>query len=408
MAKLAINGGTPLRTRPFVSWPQHDEREVNAVAEVIRGGRWGGFPEPGPQAERFAARFAAMQKATYGIAMANGTITLSVALQAAGIGWGDEVIVPGYTFAATAVAVLSVGAIPIISDVDPETYCLDVDHARQLVTSRTRAIMPVHVGMSMANMDAMMALAQEHGLVVVEDCAHAHGTLWGEQGAGAIGHLGSFSLQSSKLLTSGEGGILVTNDGRLAEAVHSIIDCGRPKDKARQRYHLGANYRITELQAALLNAQMDRFEEQMARRAPNVAYLDAELDRIEGIRVQRVPPQVIRRSGYCYIFAFDRDRFSGIDNQTFCDALEAEGLPAGTGYPAMNNYPLFRPTPQNSPVAHAFAERMNLHTVRLPIAEKLGQSTVWLPHSPFLGSREDMDDIVAIVRKVCDNAWELG
>lgn len=408
MSKLAINGGVPVRTRPFVGWPQHDEREVEAVAAVVRSGHWGGYPEPGPQAERFAARFAALQGATHGITMANGTVTLSVALQAAGIGWGDEVIVPGCTFAATAWAVLSVGAVPIVADVDPETFCLDVSQARDLITDRTRAVIPVHLGMSMADMDALMALAHDHGLVVIEDSAHAHGAQWAGRGAGAIGHFGSFSLQSSKLLTAGEGGILITNDSKLAQAAHSIIDCGRPKDVARQEYHLGANYRLSELQAALLNAQLDRFEEQVATRTANVTYLDERLSQIDGIRVQQVPPQVTRRSGYNYIFTFDRDRFSGIDNETFCHALAAEGLEAGTGYEPMNDYPLFRPTPQNSPVVHVFGERMNLYRVWLPVAEMLGKASVWLSHSPFLGTKEDMDDIAAMVQKIRDNAWELG
>ena len=407
--KLAINGGAPVRNRPFVDWPEHGEQEVEAVAAVIRSGRWGGFPEPGPEAARFAARFAEMQGAAHGITMANGTVTMTVALQATGIGWGDEVIVPGCTFAATAWAVLSVGAVPIIADVDPETFCLDVAHARRLVTERTRAIIPVHVGMSMANMDEIVGLAREHDLVVIEDCAHAHGTLWQGKGAGTFGHFGSFSLQSSKLLTSGEGGILITNDARLAETAHSIIDCGRPKDDARQQYHLGANYRITELQAALLNAQLDRFEGQMARRMPNAEYLDAELSKIDGIRVQQVPPQVTRRNGYNYIFTFDRTKLAGIDNLTFCHALVAEGLPfVGTGYEPMNNYSIYRPTPENNPVARVFGDRMNLYTVKLPVAEMLGEASVWLSHSPFLGSKEDMDDIVAMVKKIRDNAWELG
>lgn len=409
MAKLAINGGTPLRTRPWPVWPEWDEREVEAVAAVVRSGRWGGFPEPGPKAAEFAERFAAFQGAKYGIAMANGTVTLSVALQACGIGWGDEVLVPGCTFAATATAVLAVGAVPIIVDVDPETFCLDVDKARAAINERTRAIIPVHLAMSMADEDALMALASEHNLVVIEDCAHAHGVQWNGRGAGSFGHFGSFSLQSGKLLTSGEGGILITNDRKLAEAAHSIIDCGRPKDAAGREYHLGTNYRITELQAALLCAQMDRLEGQIARRIPNVAYLDAQLSQIDGIRVQKAPAQVGRRNGFNYLFVFDRDKFSGIDNATFCQAMAAEGMPAAdTGYEAMNDYTLFRPTAQNSPVVAAFGSRMNLHTVSLPVSEMLGKAAVWLEHYAFLGTKEDMDDIAAIVRKVRENAWELG
>lgn len=408
MGKLAINGGDPVRTRPWPAWPEWDEREVEAVADVVRSGYWGGFPEPGPKAAEFAERFAAFQGARYGIAMANGTVTLAVALQACGIGWGDEVLVPGCTFAATAWAVLAVGAVPILVDVDGETFCLDVERAREAVSERTRAIIPVHLGMSMADMDAVTALARAHDLVVVEDCAHAHGVQWSDRGAGTIGQFGSFSLQSGKLLTSGEGGILITDDLKLAEAAHSIIDCGRPKDAARSECHLGANYRITELQAGLLCAQMDRLEDQIVRRIPNVRYLDEQLARIDGIHVQKAPAQVGRRSGFNYIFTFDRDRCSGIDNVTFCQAMACEGLLADTGYEPLNDCPIFRPTPENSPVAAAFGERMNVYTARLPVSEMLGRASVWLEHNVFLGTKDDMDDVVAIVRKVRENARELG
>ena len=139
---------------------------------------------------------------------ANGTVTMEIALRAAGVGWGDEVIVPAYTFQATAAAPMAAGAIPVIVDIDPNTYCIDPQAIEAAITPRTRAIIPVHVGSLMAHMDGSMAIAERHNLIVVEDCAHVHGMQWRGRGAGTIGHFGSFSLQSSKILTSGEGGIL--------------------------------------------------------------------------------------------------------------------------------------------------------------------------------------------------------
>jgi hypothetical protein len=178
MAQLAIRGGTPVRAKDYPAWPIWDQREIDAVTDVIRSGQWGGFPEPGPHAAAFATAFAAYQSAKHGICIVNGTFTLIVALRAAGITLGDEVIVPAYTFAATAYAPLEVGAIPVIVDIDPNTYCMDPKAIEAAITPRTRAIMPVHVGSQMADMDAIMALAEKYNLIVVEDCAHAHGAKW--------------------------------------------------------------------------------------------------------------------------------------------------------------------------------------------------------------------------------------
>ena len=194
MPELALFGGTPVRQDPYPAWPVSDERDIAAVTAVIRSGQWGGFPYPGPQSRLFAQRFAEMQGGQFAVLMANGTITLEVALRAAGVGWGDEVIVPAYTFQATATAVIAAGAIPVMADVDPETYCLLPQAIEHKLTPRTRAIIPVHLGAQMADMDAIMALAERHNLIVVEDCAHAHGARWRERGAGTFGHFGSFSF----------------------------------------------------------------------------------------------------------------------------------------------------------------------------------------------------------------------
>src|SRR5215210_7068476 len=331
MAQLAIRGGRPVRTRRYPDWPIWDQREIDAVTNVVRSGRWGGFPEPGPHAAAFAAAFAAFQSARHGICMANGTVTLIIALRAAGIQLGDEVIVPAYTFAATAYAPLEAGAIPVIVDIDPSNFCMDPRAVEAAITPRTRAIMPVHVGSLMADMDAMMDIARRHQLVVIEDCAHAHGARWRDRGAGSIGDFGSFSMQSSKLLTAGEGGILLTNDDAYAEACHSLIDCGRPKDREQKHYRLGA-------------------------------YLDEALSEISGVRPLRRDARLTRRSVLQYIFSIDPAEFGGLTNHQICDALEAEGIPVSPGYEVMNNYTLFRPTPANHPVAKLFPERFDFRS----------------------------------------------
>ena len=160
MAELALCGGAPVRPQGYPAWPVHDERDAQAVAEVVRSGRWGGFPEPGPLAASFAERFAAYQGSRHGVVMANGTVTMEVALKALGIGWGDEVIVPALTFAATPYAAMAAGALPVFCDVLPGTLTVDPDQVDAAVTSWTRAIMPVHLGHQMADMDRLTEIGR--------------------------------------------------------------------------------------------------------------------------------------------------------------------------------------------------------------------------------------------------------
>jgi dTDP-4-amino-4,6-dideoxygalactose transaminase len=267
--------------------------------------------------------------------------------------------------------------------------------------------MPVHVGSLMADMDAIMDIARRHSLIVVEDCAHAHGARWRDRGAGSIGDFGSFSMQSSKLLTSGEGGLLLTNDDAYAEACHSLIDCGRPKDPERKHYRLGANLRLSELQAALLEVGLRRLPEQTAAREENAAYLEEALSEIPGVRPLRRDPRQTRRSVLQYIFAIDPGEF-GVTNHQLCDALEAEGIPASAGYEVMNNYSLFRPTPANHPIAKLFPERFDFSTQQFPVAQRASErEAIWLDHTVLLGDRQGVDDAVAAVRKLRQHVDEL-
>jgi dTDP-4-amino-4,6-dideoxygalactose transaminase len=401
MAHLAIRGGAPVRTTDYPAWPIWDQREIDAVTDVVRSGRWGGYPEPGPRAAAFAAAFAAYQGAKHGICMANGTITMIVALRAAGIQLGDEVIVPAYTFAATAYAPLEAGAVPVIVDIDPNNFCMDPRAVEAAITPRTRAIMPVHVGSLMADMDAIMDIARRHNLVVIEDCAHVHGARWRDRGAGTLGHFGSFSMQSSKLLTSGEGGIVLTDDDAYAEACHSLIDCGRPKDPEHKRYRLGANLRLSELQAAILEVGLARLPEQNAAREEQAAYLEEALSEIPGVRVLRRDERITRRSGVGYIFAIEPDEFGGLTNRQVAPALEAEGIPVSAGYEVMNNYNLFRPTPENHPIAKLFPERFDFDQQHFPVALRASErEAIWIDQCVLLEGRQSVDQAIEAIGKV--------
>ena len=408
MNELALNGGTPVRSNPYPSWPSGDDREIDAVADVIRSGDWGGYPEPGRYGGRFETSFAEYQGAKHGVLMSNGTITMEVALKALGIGWGDEVIIPALTFAATAYAPIAAGALPVIVDVTPDTWCIDPDLVEAAITPKTKAIMPVHLGHHMADMDRIMAIATNHGLAVVEDCAHAHGQQWQGTGAGCIGDFGSFSHQSSKILTSGEGGSLLTSDDDLAQRAHSLIDCGRAKDADEKQYTFGANYRLGELHAALLVVAMERFPAQQAERAESGKLFEELVAQVSGVRTMPVDPRVTRWSFYNYILAIDPDAFAGRTNEIVCAALEAEGIPAEVQYPSMNHYELFQPSLSRLPVCVEFADRLDPQTMSFPVAEAAGQrESVYFMENVFRDGTKGIEDAVEAVAKVQRHAAEL-
>ena len=408
MPELAMNGGTPVRGTPYPAWPVWDERDVEAVSTVVRSGNWGGFPEPGPNAARFEEAFAAYQGARHGVLMANGTVTMEVALKALGIGWGDEVIVPALTFAATAYAPMASGAVPVIVDVEPRTWTIDPGLVEAAITDRTRAIMPVHLGHQMADMDRLEEIARRHGLAIVEDCAHAPGQQWRGRGAGCIGQFGSFSHQSSKILTSGEGGTLLTGDDDLARRAHSIIDCGRAKDPDEKEFTFGANYRLGELHAALLVVAMERFPEQQRERAETGKELERLLADVPGVRVMPADQRITRWSFYNYIFAIEPNAFGGRTNDVVCAALEAEGIPAEVQYAPMSRYELFQPSLSRLPVAVEHAERLDPQRMSFPVAEAAGlRESVYVMENVFRDGSRGVRDVVEALAKVQRYAEEL-
>jgi dTDP-4-amino-4,6-dideoxygalactose transaminase len=408
MRTLAMNGGSPVRADPYPAWPAPDPAYEDAVVEVLRSGDWGGFPEPGRNAAAFEEAFAAYQGAAHGVLMANGTVTMEVALKALGIGWGDEVIVPALTFAATAYAPMAAGALPVIVDVARDTWCIDPGLVEAAITDRTRAVMPVHLGHQMADMDRIMDIARRHGLAVVEDCAHAHGQQWRERGAGCIGDFGSFSHQSSKILTAGEGGSLLTNDEALARRAHSIVDCGRPKDPQEKEFTFGANYRLGELHAAILVVAMQRFPREQAERASMGKRFERLVTDVPGVRVMPADSRITRWSFYNYVIAIDPDAFAGRPNEVVCAAMEAEGVPAEVQYPPMSRYDLFQPSLSRLPVAVEFADRLDPARMSFPVAERAGlQESVYFMENVFRAGDEGVDQAVEALAKIQAHADEL-
>ncbi len=400
MSELAIFDGPQTRTSPYPAWPVHDERDIAAVTAVVRSGTWGGYPYPGPQTQAFLDAFVALQRGQHAVAMMNGTITMEVALRAAEIGWGDEVIVPAYTFQATASAPMMAGAIPVLVDIDPDTFCIDPVAIEAAITERTRAIIPVHVASQMADMDAIMAIAKRHNLIVIEDAAHAHGALWRDRGAGTLGHFGSFSMQSTKILTAGEGGVLLCREEEHAWRAASLIDCGRPHDPTGELYTQGGNYRMTELQAALLKVGLERFPEQARQREATAAYLDEALSEVEGVRVLPRDSRLSARALYAYTFAIEPEVF-GASNAVLARALLAEGIPCSRGYDPMYRYELFQPLRSRLPVPSAFPQYFDYERLHLPVAERIsGREGMWLEEAIFRAGRPGVDDVIAALLKV--------
>lgn len=408
MAKLAIAGGNPVRTKSFTAWPQFDEREQRGLLEVLESRNWGGYPFPNFYAKQFAERFAARHDARHAVCAANGTVTIEIALKAAGITAGDEVIVPAYTFEATAAPVLKLGAIPVFVDVSPEDYCLDVEAARAAITARTRAVIPVHLAMNMVDMDALTELAKQHDLKVIEDCAHAHGAKWLGRGAGSWGDAGSFSMQTSKLMTSGEGGVVTTNSDEVFELCQSYINCGRASatDKFGHRI-LGFNYRMSEFQAVVLLAQMERLDEQTERRAQRAARLSEGLASIEGITLLKRDERLTTQAIYQYVFKYDSQMFGGASRNRFVAALEAEGIPCdGLFYEPIYRSALFNVDAKD--FLQLDANHLPWTKAHCPVAERAAyEEAVWLPHQILLSDESDVDGVTEAIMKIQNNLDEL-
>jgi dTDP-4-amino-4,6-dideoxygalactose transaminase len=408
MQKLAILGGDRIRKIPFTAWPYYDENERRLLMEVLDSRVW--WRTPGTKTLQFEQDFAAYHQAKHGLAVTNGTAALEVALAALGIGAGDEVIMPDFTFVATASAVLFTGALPVMVDVTPDTYSIDPDLVEAAITERTRAIIAVHMAGHPADLDRLTELARRFGLYLVEDSSHAHGAEWRGRKIGAIGHIGTFSFQASKLMTAGEGGVLITNSDELVRTARSVHDCGRmPGEWFYSHFIYGSNYRLSEWQGAVLSAQLLRLDEQAAIRTRNAAYLDQALPEIEGITPQRLDQRVTRHGYYAYIFHLDRKAFAGVETEKFITALNAEGIPTQASYPPVHDLDIFksgeyrkRLVPQHARENHAFLHR------DFPNTFKGAWETVWLPNPVLLGSQEDMAQVVDAIRKIQAQAKQLA
>ncbi|MHA2288541.1 MAG: DegT/DnrJ/EryC1/StrS family aminotransferase [Promethearchaeota archaeon] len=392
----------------FPKWPIYDEEEIIALKNVIKSGDWWcGAPgeHQGNNVWAFQEEFAKFHGAKYCIAVFNGTVAIEAALMGLNIGLGDEVLVSDYTFVASASAVLATNAIPIFCDIDPKTLVMDVDKIEALITRKTKAIVPVHLGGNPVDMQYLMEIATKYNLSVVEDCAHAHSSVYKGKKVGNWGDAGTFSFQASKVLTSGEGGAIICNSEDFANAIYSYIDCGRQKDQYfYKHYSYGTNYRMTEYQAAILLAQLKKFPDQHKLRNQNAQYLMEKLNKIDGIRTMKPTPGASSLGWYVFPIVFESEKFGGITKLEFYERLNQNGIPTDDCYPPLHSLDCFASVNLKKGIDYSNANwgGNKSRNLNFPIVSDIYSKSIEFPQEILLAEKEKLDDIVDFIKSMKD------
>ena len=394
MSDIAIFGGEPLRTKPFPEWPRSTDIILDKISSTLQNDTWGVGSNV---INEFNSRFAELQNSKYSISVHSGTSALWVALKAAGVKAGDEVIIPAYTFIATATAVILANAVPVFADIALNSGNIDPAKVGLLITKRTKAIIPVHIAGNPADMSALTNISEEHGIPIIEDAAQAHGAEYNGTKVGAIGLGGIFSFQTSKNMTAGEGGAIVTNDPEFFDACFSYHNCGRVRNgKWYEHHRLGSNLRMSALNAAVLIPQFDTLATDMVIRDRNREMLDASLSEIPGIN----PMASIdgsRSANHLYMCRYDASEFNGISRETFFKVMQAEGIYTYKGYSPLYQEPLFITDPDEYP----WLKGKDYQDLELPNTERFAnQEAVWLKQTYLLGNHDDTMDITRTFEKV--------
>jgi len=404
----AILGGKPARSAPFNSWPKIKANDEQSWMNVLREGKWCRLD--GNHAAEFEKAWAQTLGVQHCLATSCGTTALVTALNALDIAPGDEVIVPPYTFVATVNPVLLQHALPIFVDSDIETFQIDASKIEAAITPNTRALLPVHLGGSPADMDTILAVAAKHRIPVVEDACQAHLAEWRGKKVGGLGQAGCFSFQASKNLNSGEGGALVTNDSALMDRAISFHNNGRGTGAVSGYVRNGSNHRMTEFQAALLGTQLSRLVEQSDVRSNNAKYLTKQLEQIPGIHPARMYAGVTRNAYHLYMLRYDSEQFSGLARAQFLKALQAEGVPCYSGYTPLNKEAFLENTLQSRAYQRIYsAAELKAYRERnhCPVNDQLCEQAVWFGQTMLLGPANDMDDVANAIRKIQKHAASL-
>jgi dTDP-4-amino-4,6-dideoxygalactose transaminase len=396
---LAIDGGKPVRTKPFAPWPQFPREAVSAASKVLESGQVNYWT--GQEGRQFEKRFAEQASCDYGVALANGTVALELALHALGIGPGDEVIVPARTFIASASCVVMRGARPVIADVDYESQNVTAQTIQRAITPRTKAIIVVHLAGWPCDMDPICSLATDLGIPVIEDCAQAHGARYKGRPVGSLADIAAFSFCQDKIITTGgEGGMITTNRRDLWERCWSYKDHGKSYDAVYNHPHppgfrwlheeFGTNWRLTEYQSALGNYFLSKIPEMVDVRRRYAALLSTEFEEHRALRTT-VPSTQYYHSYYkYYVFLRPEALMKGWNRDRILASISAEGIPCFSG--SCSEIYLER----------AFPKELRPEP-RLEVARRLGETSIMFMVHPTL-SVEDMEDTCRAVKKVLDAA----
>ena len=410
--KPALLGGAPARQNAFPSWPVFGEPEEQALLRTLRSGKW--YRGNGDHVRRFEEAYARAAGARRCLATCNGTSALFVCLNALDVQPGDEVILPPYTFIATVNVVLRQFALPVFVDTDPETFQIDAGKLEAAVTERTRAIMPVHLGGNVCDLDRILEIARRRGIPVIEDACQAHMAEWKGRKAGTLGAAGCFSFQASKNLNSGEGGAVLTDDEALYERAYAFHNNGSGLKAIGTNFtyaSTGHNLRLTEFQAALLLEQMNRLGAQVRTRAANGSYLTSLLEKIPGIRPARQYPGCTLNAYHLYMFRYEPAEFSGLSREMFLKALRAEGIPAAGGYSPLNTQSFLKNTLNSRGYRRIFPENLLKEwpeRTACPANDRLCSQAVWLTQNMLLGPRSDMEGIAEAIHRIRRHAADLA
>jgi dTDP-4-amino-4,6-dideoxygalactose transaminase len=392
-----VDNDKAIRRDPLSPWPKYEQDEIAAVIKVLESGKVNYWT--GTECQEFEKEFAAYHGVKHAVALANGTLALELALRVLGVGHGDEVIVTPRSFFASASCAVQVGAKPVFADVDPDSQNITAETIEEKISSRTKAIIPVHLAGWPCDMPSLMELAAKHSLMVVEDCAQAHGARISGRPVGSFGNAAAFSFCQDKIMsTAGEGGMLLTNDSNAWQEAWEFRDHGKSMDRVLADDHplgfrwlhqsFGSNWRLTEIQGAIGRIQLKKLDPWVARRNENAQRLIDGLHDIPALRIPRPPARITHANYKFYAFVVPGQLRPDWTRDKILAAIDAEGVPGWSG----SCPEIYR--------EEAF-ERHDYPV--LPIAHELGQTSIMLPVHPTLRDSE-IDDMIQVVRKVISMA----
>lgn len=414
--KPAILGGAKAHPGAFPGWPVVGQVEKNGLIDTVESKRWGRLGS-GSTVGKFEEEYSRELGVKHTLGVNSGTSALYTILGVLDIGPGDEVIIPVYTFIATYNVITLNYALPIMVDTDPESFQIDASKIERAITKNTKAIIPVHIAGSPADLDKILAIGKKHNIPVIEDACQAHLAEWKGKKVGSYGLAGAFSFQSTKNLNSGEGGAVTSNDENFAKACYDFHNQGRNSSVSGfssigSNGTRGSNLRMTEFQGSILRSQMTRVRKQTQIRWDNANYLNTMLKEIPGITPAKLHEGTTMSAYHLYMFRYNANHFAGLSREKFLQALTAEGIPNSPGYGQMNQEDYVIGLTKNRHYQKLYGDKRMKEWVEkndCPQNDFLTKNeSVWLFQNMLLGSRQEMEQIVEAIHKIKKHATEIA